>query len=284
MTTANGLNNGTPGSADSVPRRCAQHVAEAVRLLLRPSRSHAPRPLTPRQLAIAVVVVVGAVLLCMVLLDASVLRGVGRLPHWITWSFDQITDYGKSGWFLWPLGIVFLALAALDQSKLTRLSQAVLAAAMVRVGFLFLAIGVPGLFVTIVKRMIGRARPFVGGNLDPYRFAPFIWQSAYASLPSGHATTAFSVLVAFGTLWPRARTVLWIYALAIAASRMAVAAHYPSDVLAGAVVGTVGALMVRRYFALRRLGFSIGADGALHQFPGPSVRRIKAVARELLAD
>jgi membrane-associated phospholipid phosphatase len=64
---------------------------------------------------------------------------------------------------------------------------------------------------------------------------------------------------------------------------MVVNAHYPSDVFAGALVGIVGALMVRRYFALRRLGFSVGPDGALHLYPGPSLKRIKAVARELLA-
>ena len=69
------------------------------------------------------------------------------------------------------------------------------------------------------------------------------------------------MLVAVGTLWPRARTVALVYALAIAASRIIVTAHYPTDVLAGAIVGTVGALMVRRWFALRRLGFSIGPDG-----------------------
>ena len=44
-------------------------------------------------------------------------------------------------------------------------------------------------------------------------------------------------LVAYGTLWPRGRILLWIYALLIAASRVAVTAHYPSDVLAGALVG-----------------------------------------------
>ena len=90
-------------------------------------------------------------------------------------------------------------------------------------------------------------------------------------------------LVAFGTLWPRWRTVLWIYALLIAVSRVVVTAHYPSDVLAAAVVGVVGALLVRRWFALRGLGFSIAPDGVLHQKSGPSLRRIKAVARALLA-
>jgi undecaprenyl-diphosphatase len=174
-----------------------------------------------------------------------------------------------------------LGLAALP--VLPRVPQLVLAAIMVRVGFLIVAIGVPSLFDTIIKRMIGRARPLVTGIADPFVFSPFKWTADYASLPSGHATTAFAALVAFGTLWPRGRTVFWIYALLIAASRVAVTAHYPSDVLAGAAVGVVGALMVRRWFALRGLGFSIAPDGSLHQKPVPSLRRIKAVARALLA-
>jgi undecaprenyl-diphosphatase len=75
---------------------------------------------------------------------------------------------------------------------------------------------------------------------------------------------------------------LWIYALLIAASRVAVTAHYPSDVLAGALVGVVGALLVRRWFALRGLGFSIAPDGIVQQKAGPSLQRVKAVARALL--
>jgi membrane-associated phospholipid phosphatase len=282
MTAANGLKHGDAGAAQSTLRRCGAKVAAALGLLARPARIHLqnPWPLAPRQLAIAAGLVVLVFLLVMFVADAAAINGVGHLPRWIIWCFDQITDFGKSGWFLWPLGILFVALAALP--SLPRVPQLVLAAVMMRVGFLFAAIGAPSLFDTIVKRMIGRARPLVGGSLDPYLFSPFKWTADYASLPSGHATTAFAALVAFGTLWPRARTVLWIYALLIAVSRVVVTAHYPSDVLAGAVVGVVGALLVRRYFALRRLGFSIGADGAVHQFPGPTPKRIKSVARELL--
>ena len=54
-----------------------------------------------------------------------------------------------------------------------------------RFGYLFLAIGLPGLFVTIVKRLIGRARPYVGNHDDPFAYMPFIWQPEYASMPSG---------------------------------------------------------------------------------------------------
>jgi membrane-associated phospholipid phosphatase len=282
MTAANGLHFDDK-SPPSPWRRCTHNVAAALALLAQPAKIHPRQPwTTPRQIALAAAIVVAAVLLCMLLVDAPVTRAVMQLPRWAIWPFDQITDYGKSGWFLWPLGLIFLALAALP-APATRISQAVLAAVMVRVGFLFTAIALPGLFVAIIKRMIGRARPMVPGHVDPFAFAPFIWRADYASLPSGHSTTAFAVLVAVVSLWPRARTVALVYAVAIALSRIVVLGHFPSDVIAGAVVGSVGALMVRHYFALRRLGFSIGPDGALHQLPGPSLRRMKAVARELLA-
>jgi undecaprenyl-diphosphatase len=66
-------------------------------------------------------------------------------------------------------------------------------------------------------------------------------------------------------------------------SRVVVNAHFPSDVIAGAVAGLVGALVVRGWFAARRLGFVVGRDSTIHRLPGPSWRRTKAVARKLLA-
>jgi membrane-associated phospholipid phosphatase len=281
MSVANGFNR---MDGESSLRRCATNIMTALNFLARPRRVRLPRSdaYSPPMLAIAAGVAIAVFLFLAWALDAAASRGADHLPPWIISAFDDITDFGKSGWFLWPLGLLFLALAALPRA-LTPISQRVLAAVMVRIGFLFAAIAVPGLFVTIVKRIIGRARPNVGGSLDPFLFSPVRWEAAYAGMPSGHATTAFAVLVAFGTLWPRARTALLIYAVLIAISRVVVTAHYPTDVLTGALVGAVGAMMVRRYFALRRLGFSIGPVGEIHQLPGPSLRRIKAVARELLA-
>jgi undecaprenyl-diphosphatase len=53
-------------------------------------------------------------------------------------------------------------------------------------------------------------------------------------------------------------------------------------VIGGAIVGAVGAVMVRNWFAARRLGFSVAADGSVLAMPGPNFRRIiKAVARRL---
>jgi len=284
MSAVNEVKPESGGAQVSALRHGLANVVSALKMLVRPVRTktQAPWLLPRRQLLIATAVFAAVFLLGMIFTDAAAITAARRLPGWIISLFNWLTDFGKSGWFLWPLGILFLVLAALPQS-LTRGSQRVLAAVMVRVGFLFAAIAVPGIITNIVKHIIGRARPFVGGVADPYLFSPFSWSAAWASIPSGHGATAFSVLAAFGMLWPRARAILLIYAALIFASRIVVTAHHPTDVLAGAVVGFAGALMVRHWFALRRLGFSIGVDGTLHQYPGPSLKRIKSVARELLA-
>jgi membrane-associated phospholipid phosphatase len=163
------------------------------------------------------------------------------------------------------------------------MSRLMLAAFAVRLGFVFAAIALPGLFVTIVKRLIGRARPFVGGEADPFLYVPFSWRPEYASLPSGHATNVFAALVAVGLVCPRLRPIMLVYALTIAASRVIVLAHHPSDVIAGAVAGMVGALLVRDWFAARRLGFVIDHDGQVKALPGPSLRRLMTVARQFMA-
>jgi undecaprenyl-diphosphatase len=268
----------------AVWRRCLVNIGVAAAMLVRRPRIDPKTPwLPPRRLAIGAGAVVVLFVLGMLLVDAPAIRAVERLPRLIVSFFDSITDYGKSGYVLWPLGLFFLALAALPAPR-SHIERRVLAAIMVRVGFVFTAVAVPGLFGTIVKRLVGRARPLVGGNLDPTRFDPFAWSAAYAGLPSGHATTSFALMVAVASLWPRARTYVLVYALLIAVSRVVVTAHYPTDVAVGALVGIVGALLVRRWFAVRRLGFSIGPDGVPRPYPGPSARRLKAVARALLAD
>ena len=236
--------------------------------------------LRPHLLAIAAsIVTLFAVLASMFLLDTAASDWARRLPRWFIDVFEQITNFGLSGWFLIPLGVVLLCLAAVVTPALSRLSQAVLTALAARVGFLFLAIGEPGLFVTIVKRLIGRARPYVGSHDDPFAYRPFIWRPEYASMPSGHATTAVAAAIAIGAVWPRARWIMWLYALVIMFSRVVVLAHHPSDVIAGALVGAAGAFLLRRWFAGRRVVFR-ASDLRAHR--GPSWPQIKAAFREVV--
>jgi undecaprenyl-diphosphatase len=256
-------------------RQIKLNVLATIAMLLRPPRRHVSWP-SYRTMGLAVLAAIVVVVACMIMLDGWAIAAVRHLPVSLIEAFDRFTDFGKSGYFLWPLGFVLVVLAIFDSSMKPRFSHHVLAAWAVRLGFVFTAIAVPGLFVTIIKRLIGRARPLAAGD----EFAmPFGWKVEYASLPSGHATTAFSALVAIGAIFPQARALMWIYAVLIALSRVIVTAHHPSDVVAGAIVGAVGALLVRNWFAARRLGFRVGSDGAVHSMPGPSWRRIiKAVS------
>ena len=54
-----------------------------------------------------------------------------------------------------------------------------------------------------------------------------------------------------------------LYAVTIAMTRLVLLAHHPSDVVAGAVIGVVGAICVRHWFAARKLGFVIGPNGEI---------------------
>jgi undecaprenyl-diphosphatase len=54
-----------------------------------------------------------------------------------------------------------------------------------------------------------------------------------------------------------------VYAVMIGCSRLVLLAHHPSDVVAGALIGVVGAMLVRYWFAARGLCFAIDADGAI---------------------
>jgi undecaprenyl-diphosphatase len=233
------------------------------------------RPHTPAVAAFIAALVV--IVISMFAFDIAASNWANHEPVWFRNAFEKITDFGLSGWFLFPFGFAVLCLAALISPVLSLMSRGVLTALAARFGFLFLAIGVPGLLGTIIKRLIGRARPFVGGHDDPFLYRPFIWRPEYASLPSGHSTTAVAAAVAIGAVWPRTRPIMWVYAITIMLSRVVVVAHHPSDVIAGALTGAVGAFLLRRWFAARRLVF---CPRDLRAYPGPSLRRIKAALHE----
>jgi len=264
--------------APALPYRIAANLYRWIGVLVRPPRARPPRLGAAAFAAIALTVAV--VIAAMFVVDVAASEWARHLPPWFADAFEHITKFGLSGWLLYPLGFMILCLAAATSAALPPITQGVLGALSARCGFLFLAIALPGLFVTVVKRLIGRARPFVGGHDDPFLYLLFIWKPAYAAMPSGHATTAVAAAIAFGAIWPRIRGVMWLYALAIMFSRVVVLAHHPSDVIAGALVGAVGALMIRQWFAARRLVF---AAGDLRAYPGPSWRRLKAAARQIFA-
>jgi undecaprenyl-diphosphatase len=228
----------------------------------------------------------GAALVSMFLVDVRASLYVRLLPQLFVDAVNRFTDFGKSTWTLWPSGIVLLGCLFIGARRtLDTMQHRVLAAIAVRAEFIFVAIAVPGLFVGVVKRIIGRGRPLAADHTlhaslpDAFYYLPFSGKADFTAMPSGHATAAFSALVVLGSLWPKARPYLWIYAVAIALSRVILLSHFVSDVIMGALVGSLGAILVRNAFTARGLVFFRDESGQTKAKPGPSWRRIKALAR-----
>lgn len=102
--------------------------------------------------------------------------------------------------------------------------------------------------VRIMKIVFGRARPNIGSE-----FTFFSLEAKYNSFPSGHSADAFvSGIFLFYLLknskYSAYRYLPLLYAATIALSRIAVNAHFPSDVIAGAAIGIFGS-----WFYINRL-------------------------------
>jgi len=280
VTASRGAGAVTSAAIATRAQAIVENARNAMMLLLAAPKIPAARfaPTRQRYRVLGVIACL-AVVLSMIFVDQRAYQFALGLPVWLVDLFYEITDFGRSGWILVPTGALIAVIALVASPTLDHMTRGVLATLVLRIGFVFIAVGLPGLIAAIVKRWIGRVRP---SSLGPFAYEPFSWRPQYASLPSGHTLTAFAALVAVGAIFPRARPFLWAYAILIAVSRVAVTAHFPSDVIAGAAVGALGAFWVRDWFARRRLGFVVGADGEVHALPGPSLARIKRVARALI--
>lgn len=114
--------------------------------------------------------------------------------------------------------------------------------------FFFGSVAVSGIAADIVKVIAGRYRPSELFEHGLYGFDFFHIERAMTSFPSGHTATAFALAMAVAYLWPRWRVVTWAFAILIGISRLAIGAHYPSDIMGGAVLGIVSTLALIGYW------------------------------------
>ncbi len=130
----------------------------------------------------------------------------------------------------WQLGPLLIAIMLFGAGKhWRRLLKTVFVAYLVRTAV-----------VEWLKLMAGRPRP--RQIPDASVFAGF---DGGASFPSGHASFSFMLAMIVSAWFPRWRWVAWIGAVFVSLSRVVVQAHYLSDVIVGALIGTAtGALFL----------------------------------------
>jgi membrane-associated phospholipid phosphatase len=198
------------------------------------------------------------------------------------WVLRILTDFGKDAYVLGSLAAALVGVGV-SSANLKGAARARLLGLGTRLQYLFFAVLLPVLAGQCIKWAVGRGRPFVGGKDNPFNFAPFNGTEAYFSFPSSHAVTSAALAFAVSAIWPRAQPFMIIYALLIAMTRLVLVAHHPSDVLAGMAIGVMGAMIVRYWFAVRRLGFAIKSEGEIVPLPPIVFSRSKRVARSTAA-
>jgi undecaprenyl-diphosphatase len=105
------------------------------------------------------------------------------------------------------------------------------------------------LVTSAIKLAVERERP-PATVLDP---EPLVGVPSTSSFPSGHSSTSFACAYVISRLAPRLTLPVYVLAALIAFSRIYVGVHYPLDVLAGALLGTLVAIALLKLLgALRR--------------------------------
>jgi membrane-associated phospholipid phosphatase len=93
-----------------------------------------------------------------------------------------------------------------------------------------------GGFTSTLKISIHRERPFITHPTDITKYT----KAGSYSFPSGHTSMAFCTATSVSLMYPKWYVIVpaYLWAGSIGYSRMYLGVHYPSDVLAGALVGT----------------------------------------------
>jgi len=89
----------------------------------------------------------------------------------------------------------------------------------------------------LLKHLIGRPRPRFAHS-DEFSLGPSL-ATGFDSFPSGHAANAFGAATVLAWFFPAVRVPLYLVAGLVAVSRVLRGSHFPTDVLAGAVLGVV---------------------------------------------
>lgn len=135
--------------------------------------------------------------------------------RWARRTWQAITHLGGTGPSLLAAGLPLIGCCELHEAARLALLSLILS----------------HLVVQLLKRRVARSRP-----AKVERFVTLVSEPDCFSFPSGHATAAMSVALAYGIWFPVWIVPLLLLAMLIGLSRVRLRVHYPSDVLGGQVI------------------------------------------------
>lgn len=92
----------------------------------------------------------------------------------------------------------------------------------------------------VLKKLLGRPRPY---KVIPNAYIEDkVWKDY--SFPSGHTASSFSLAINYAMFYPQLALPLTVFAVLVGVSRIYLGHHYPTDILAGAILGTLTAAIV----------------------------------------
>lgn len=199
----------------------------------------------------AVTAAAAACALCMLLIDEPLAWFFKDLeatsPEFFTF-FHAITHLGDATVYL----VVLVLLAAVFRFLPRRPAFSHLKERFARYGdaclFVLLSVIVSGIAINVVKPLLGRVRPEALFENGFHGFMPFNWDFPLNSFPSGHSQTIWSLAVAMLLVHRRYDAFYILVAVLVAFSRVVVHAHYLSDVIGGAFIGAVTAILLKKFF------------------------------------
>ena len=206
----------------------------------------------------------------MFIADAPLLGLMKRMPDWFTDFFQWLTHFADSGYLLVNSAIVGLVALVISKRAFWRTTRAMARFVAEASLFFFTSIAVSGILINLIKMAVGRARPKLMINDAMFGFDPPGTSYALQSFPSGHANTAIAMTLALGLIVPRFRAPLLIIGCVIGYARVAIGAHYLSDIFAGGLIAVFTTLWLARIFARQGWVFQPrpGAPYAITHTPG----------------
>ena len=114
--------------------------------------------------------------------------------------------------------------------------------------FVFYTLVISGVAINVLKLIIGRQRPKAMFEDGFYGFIPFNINHAMNSFPSGHSQTGWALAISLAIIFPKATYFLIIFATMISLSRVLLTVHFLSDIIAGAFISIITAILLKRHY------------------------------------